>query len=278
VRWRGLRLWPRAGAVGERHAWLAPQQAPEPQPAAGPAKAPVAVCLHLYYLSLWPMLWRQLQHIPQPWDLYLSVPAFAASAQLARIAQDHPRTTFWPLPNRGRDVAPLLRWLQDGAFDGHDLVCKLHGKHSPHRADGAAWRDSLLDGLLGSTERVAAIVERFRQDPQLGLLAPAGALQRPTAAPGWAKNARGVAQLARRLGLDEIPADTLFAAGTMFWFRPQALQRLRCLGSDPALFPPEMHQTDGTPAHALERLMGACAQADGFTVAAWPPPALTGPG
>lgn len=273
ARWQGLRLWPA-------------------RPGGADAPAPVAVCLHLYYLELWPTLWQQLRLIPPPWDLYLSVPVFAASPQLARIAQDHPRTVFRPLPNRGRDVAPLLQWLQDGAFDGHALVCKLHGKHSPHRADGAAWRDSLLDGLLGSTDRIEAIVQRFQQAPRLGLLAPNSALQRPTEAPGWAKNARGVAALAQRLGLGDaaqagagvrssaagIPTDTLFAAGTMFWFRPQALQRLRRLGNAPHLFPPEMHQTDGTPAHALERLMGACARADGYAVAGWPLGVLPGQG
>jgi lipopolysaccharide biosynthesis protein len=52
----------------------------------------------------------------------------------------------------------------------------------------------------------------------------------------------------------------------MFWHRPAALAGLRLLELHEDSFPLEMGQTDGTPAHALERVICAFVEQAGFTV------------
>lgn len=51
----------------------------------------------------------------------------------------------------------------------------------------------------------------------------------------------------------------------MFWFKPVALAKLlACRSVQDDLFEIEATQTDGTLAHALERLMGAAALSAGY--------------
>ena len=252
--WAGLALYGDATAPEQVH-----------QPAAR-----VAVCLHLFYPELWADLYAQLRLIPEPWDLYLSVPAFAATPVWRDIQRDHPRVRFMRVANRGRDVAPFLSWLRSGALDGYDAVCKLHGKRSPHMQGGDAWRDELLLNLIGSPADVGRIVACFRADPGLGMVGPSSSERTLCKDFGWAKNKARVKFLSYRLGLPPPDADYRFFAGTMFWFRPAAFSGL--IASELRLrdFPIEMSQTDGTAAHALERLLPAVALASNHRVMAWP--------
>lgn len=238
-----------------------------------PSGPRVAVCLHLFYPELWPVLSAQLRHIPEPWDLFVSVPSFAATPAWQSILHDFPRVRLMPVPNRGRDVAPWLAWLRSGALDGYDAVCKLHGKRSPHMQGGDAWRDQLLQALLGSSENVHTILAQMRRDPALVMLGPATSHQKVVLANGWARNRVLTGRLARQLGLEAISARTSFFAGTMFWFKPVAFNLLRFSRLQTQDFPIEMGQTDGTLAHALERLLAPMAMASGGSTCAWPGPA-----
>jgi rhamnosyltransferase len=169
-------------------------------------------------------------------------------------------------------VAPWLAWLRAGVFDRYGAVCKLHGKRSPHMAGGDAWRDELLQALLGSTAQTAGIVAQFQAQPRLGLLGPAAGYLPVAQANGWAKNRLRVQRLARQLHAPLVGTEPRFFAGTMFWFRASALAPLRHSTLQLDDFPLEMGQTEGTVAHALERLVPSIVQAAGHLVLAWPQP------
>jgi len=231
-----------------------------------PGNARIAVCLHLFYPDLWPTLRAALDAIPEPWDLYVSVPAFACTSTLARIAEERPSVRFMPCANRGRDVLPFLNWLDLGVFDRYDAVCKLHSKRSPHMRDGARWLAQLLESLLGEPKAVAGIIERFRSTPDLGLVGPRAWIIGSGHPSHRGYNSRALESIMRRAPLPKTALDSPFFAGTMFWFRPTALAGLRALGLKEGDFPLEMGQMDGTPAHALERLICPLVERAGYTV------------
>lgn len=243
--------------------WQGLPLAPHPAPASR-----VAVCLHLFYPEVWPQLHAALAVLPEPFDLFITLPDYALTPALADIVAAHPRTTLLPRPNRGRDVLPWLWALRTGMFDGYRAVLKLHSKRSPHHQDGAAWRDSLLRGLLPGPAAVRTLLAQFEADPQLGLVGPAAHCIQPGQPQHAGSNGGSIRQVAERAGL---PAGTAqarpFFAGTMFWFRPQALAGLRAAPLSAQDFQPEMAQTDGTTAHALERLVWPLAEQAGYRVA-----------
>ena len=226
--------------------------------------ARLAVVLHLYYPEVWPEVRAALCQLPEAWDLYITVPDFASISLLAGIAADVPGVRFVPGPNRGRDVLPWLRLLDTGVLDGYEWVCKLHTKRSPHMVGGEAWRQKLFSGLLGSPGQASPVLEQLRARPRSGVAAPAHAVV-ASDDPRWAGSSLpAVRRVRRQLGLPAEGRRDAFPAGTMFWFRPEALAGLKPLASEQACFEPEMRQTDGTTAHAVERLIVTIALRKGF--------------
>jgi lipopolysaccharide biosynthesis protein len=156
-------------------------------------------------------------------------------------------------PNRGRDIAPKLITFRD-VYDSHPIVLHLHTKKSPHDSFLRLWRYLVYETLLGSPRVVSGILSAFAQEPRLGIVAAEhffpsrGGIQ-------WGDNFAAAAQLAGRMGVSLDPRAPLdFPAGSMFWARSAALAPLLALDLSPEDFPPEEGQTDGTLAHAVERL------------------------
>ena len=58
----------------------------------------------------------------------------------------------------------------------------------------------------------------------------------------------------------------VFAAGSIYWIKPDVLARLAALPFRAGDFETEMGQVDGTTAHALERGIGAFVQAAGLQI------------
>ena len=142
-------------------------------------------------------------------------------------------------------------------------MLKLHTKKSPHLVNGAEWRKEMVRSLVRSG---SIAMSEFRRDSMLGLLGPDGHLLRLNSY--MSSNAGKVQQLASDLGFqDAVTDDTLFVSGSMFWVRLEAIKPLlesRLHASD---FERESGQLDGTLAHAIERLFGACVEASGYRIA-----------
>jgi lipopolysaccharide biosynthesis protein len=166
--------------------------------------------------------------------------------------------------NRGRDILPFLAVAARLRDEGHSILLKLHTKRSPHRADGEAWRQHLIRGVLPKG-RCSEVAGRFRQQPELGMLVPAGHL-RPLN-DHLAGNGQVLDYARRRIGMEAISMDeTRFVAGSMFWMRLDALSPLLDAGFMAGEFEQECGQLDGTLAHAIERLFLPVAQAQGWKI------------
>lgn len=222
---------------------------------------PIVVFLHIHYDDTWPALCARLKEtIRLPFRVVVTG---AAASRIAPPQSNHLiEWTVLGTANRGRDVLPFLQALrQTGNFD---VGLKLHGKRSVHRLDGDAWGSMLHDALLPSSDQVAALIARFEDDPRIGLVGASSSFC--SIALHIGRNHSALERVAGRLGHSSIGLrkhTPFFCAGTMFWFRRDAFS---ALSTDDLtdLFEPEAGQTDGTAAHAFERLFQALCEDAGF--------------
>src|SRR5581483_11292216 len=98
-----------------------------------------------------------------------------------------------------------------------------------------------------------------------GILAPAGHVVKSSHY--WGQNATRVLHLSKCIGYDGDPRPFWFAAGSMFWVRGESLRPLLNLELKPTDFEEERGQTDGTLAHAIERLFPIAAKLQGLRLA-----------
>ncbi|MFA5321617.1 MAG: rhamnan synthesis F family protein, partial [Smithella sp.] len=225
----------------------------------------IAVILHAYYPHLAPEFRRYLDNICHPFDLFVSTDTELKANLLRRVfaGVNAGSVEVRVVPNRGRDIAPKLITFRD-AYDSHAFVLHLHTKISNHNAFLAGWRGFVLNCLLGSPDIVESVLEAFVRMPQLGIVAPRNfpAIRFHMI---WDVNFLPARALAARMGITITPDSPLdFPAGSMFWARSAALRPLLDLDLSFDDFSEEMGQTDGTLAHAVERLYFYVCEKAGF--------------
>lgn len=237
-------------------------------PVAEPAS--VAVVLHCHFPELLDELLAGLRSIDEPFDLYVTNSSGTSiSAQQLRAAGAR-HVEVLSVENHGRDIWPLVQLVNAGILDPYPVVLKVHTKKSAWReahetldGDGAAWRESLVDALLGSAENVGAILGAMRADPEIAVVTADGSIAGPE---HWGGDLGLVRGIYRRLGMP-LEADALrFPAGSMYWIRGFVLQGLRAFRFERDDFEPEAGQIDGTCAHAIERMVGLLSEEAGMRV------------
>lgn len=235
----------------------------------------IAIIVHLYYFEVWPEIEKYLEQIEEPFDLYITVPEEFQCGIVNEIRRSYPGVVMRTVVNRGRDIAPFLAMLAEIEPLGYDAVCKIHSKKSTHLEDGkgwrpgngAEWRTEILEELIGTRCNVRNIVNEFRSNLRLGVVGPQRNLMNFTDAIG--ANERNIIVLQEKMQI-KATRDFSFFAGSMFWFRPQALKLLLALDLTTQDFPEEAGQIDGTLAHALERMINICAQHSGYEIDSTP--------
>jgi GT2 family glycosyltransferase len=242
----------------------------------GPLRAPtdlakrfrIGVAAHVFYPEMAAEMAAAIARIPAPVALLLSTDTEDKAAILRRTFESlekRAEITVTVVPNRGRDVAPMLI-AHAGAILDCDLVLHIHSKRSPYGSHMAGWFDHCLAHLLHSPLYVDMILRAFDEDAALGVIHPPAF---PANFPHmtWSGMQPDAARMLTRIGLDDalleaFPLD--FPAGTMMWFRPAALKQFFEAAWDWDNFPDEDGQTDGTTAHVFERLIFYVAAANGF--------------
>jgi rhamnosyltransferase len=220
----------------------------------------VALVAHVFYPDILEEILACFSHLPDGSALLVTTPPEAAEA-VSRALAGCPKARILAAANRGRDIAPFLGLLDDGALDGFDVVLKLHTKRSPHLRDGEIRRRLLFTRLAGSRRRVARVLDAFA-DPSTGIVGWRAAWR---ASPlFWMRNRARVEALAARMGMP-VAAAPAFFEGSMFWARPRALARLRAARLRLEEFEPEAGQVDGALHHGVERVFVPAILAAGFT-------------
>ncbi len=213
--------------------------------------AKVAVILHLYYESCWDEIDYYLSNIAEPLDLYVSLGEHVSKATEDKLLLKFPNAVIYKLPNIGRDIAPFIHIFKSIDVNRYEAICKIHSKKSKHRVDGALWRNYLLGRLLGSSRKVQLIRENIN-DSDVGMISPY--FHRLCSKNYINDNQELLSKLIEMHGESYGSVSFDFVGGSMFWFKPQALEPL--LFMDIGSFELENNQLDGTLAHAVERYLG----------------------
>lgn len=232
--------------------------------------SPPAVVVHLHYDELVDELLHWLDsRFDDSIVAYFTLTDSIRPASVKRIERFRGVRTVRHVENRGRDVLPFLLTLPDLLADQVEIAVKVHSKRSPQLQTGDVWRRSLLDHLAPSPQASVALDSYLHEHPDIGVAIPRTFTQ------PLSLHLRDNREFAIRAGawlnldafeLHDRPRaaeqTTPFPRGNMFWFRPQALAQLADVPAD--WFEPEAGQTDGTWAHALERLPAFVARRAGF--------------
>jgi glycosyltransferase involved in cell wall biosynthesis len=228
----------------------------------------VALHGHFYYADLAADLVHKLSANRLPCDLLLTTDDERKADVLGKAARSYVRgkVLIRVVPNRGRDVGPLLTALADEVLRDYDVIGHVHGKRSVGVDGGTlgeSWREFMWQHLIGDGHPMMdVILSRFEREDTLGIVFP----EDPHLA-DWDENGEIAADLAARMGLEPLPPFFDFPIGTMFWARTDALRPLLALGLDWTDYPAEPVPNDGTILHAIERLLPFAARHAGYRYA-----------
>ena len=231
-----------------------------------PESQRVALHIHVHYPELLhEIITRLSRNIVRP-DLFISITDEKIRESVIDGVKNYRGKVvdIQLVPNRGRDIGPLLttfgqRFIKDYEFVGH-----IHTKKSVDVTDssvGKSWYRFLLENLLGGdvvTGMADSILATLESDPALGMVFP----DDPNIL-GWGGNQAFATPLADKLGL-KLPEHFIFPVGTMFWARTRALAPLVDLTLHWESYPEEPLPYDGTTLHAIERLISLVSSLNNF--------------
>ena len=221
----------------------------------------IAVHLHLYYTEMLNEFASYLNNIPVQFDLYVSVPKTSdvehIKAELKGLLPKVGSVVVEPVPNRGRDIAPLI--AQFGSrLANYEIIAHIHTKKSPHSSNLAEWRQDILSKLMGapgnSGGHVAHIIGLLQTTAKVVFPEGQGFIK---SRGGWDANyelAKQVLKKYTKISIEDFPS-VAFPEGAMFWARTECLKDFLGLPLSYNDFPSEPIAADGTLAHALERLI-----------------------
>jgi lipopolysaccharide biosynthesis protein len=222
-----------------------------------PGNDTVALHLHVFYPDLLPKIMAHLSCNRSRPDLLISVISEDVRNEVAGHLKDYEGkvAAIEVVPNRGRDIGPLLTEFGPRVLSDYEYVGHIHTKKTADVKNvdmSKMWFEFLLVNLLGgkSADMADAILAALRADLSLGMVFPDDPHTQ-----GWNANKGFAEPLAARMGLGELPRHFNFPVGTMFWARTSALAPLIDLNLEWHDYPPEPLPYDGSLLHAIERLL-----------------------
>ncbi len=234
--------------------------------AKGEPEPSIAIHLHLFYVDLLPEFVSYFSNMPYSFDLYISCQEDANVAEIKSELKELKKAKtidIRPLPNRGRDLAPLYVKFANEILN-HEYFLHIHSKKSLYSGqEKGGWRQFSLELLLGSEDKIKGIIDLFKNG-NAGIVYPDIQEEVPTIAYSWLANEGLGRQLFAEYNLGDMPSVFNYPAGSFFWARTDALRPLLEHGYTYEDFPREAGQTDGTLAHALERILPFVSRKQGY--------------
>ena len=236
----------------------------------------ILVHLHVFYHDQLPWFLDRLRSLDGfDWDLVVTC-CEADAALVSAVKAFKPDARLLTVENVGYDVWPFLKMLSLVDVSPYDILFKLHTKNVTSRNTvrlygshlrKEAWRNTLVDALLGSPDWVRNVVSVFREQPDAGMVCSGklyGTLNFP-------EDGDMLTEELSALGLHT--DERRFCVGNMFAIRPRLLAPLGKREFRADQFPADSRSgSGGTLAHLYERVLSLLAPSQGYRVVAMDPP------
>ncbi len=228
------------------------------------------IVLHIYYNDLTGWLLGKLANINGcDWDLIVTW-SHEDEATRKLVLDFKPDARFILVENVGYDVWPFVSVVNNVDMSWYDFVIKIHTKRDTGQKQtringlhlkGTAWRDLLVDSLLGSPEAFRELADTFAKHPDAGFVCSRKLYVKLK----FKEDMALLDEELEKLGLET--EERRFCAGTMFAIRPALLDVVKKRGLTPGDFPSQSKSgSAGTLAHVYERVFSLLAPAQGYKV------------
>jgi lipopolysaccharide biosynthesis protein len=226
----------------------------------------VTIVAHLYYLDSAQEILREIHRFK--YESGLSTQVLITTTHGLKnpvsdlITDSNLGAKVFAFENRGRDVFPFVKLAQEKFLFNSALVLKIHTKSPRELPTGAVFDHSLALRLLNpeignKLFDLAATKEFLSTEKNFCLNTDyLGA------------NLNQIKSLANDVGIENLPSDFAFPAGTIFWATSSIVEKISQLNLSVDQFATEPSPADGTMAHAVERLIGVIASDVGANVVA----------
>jgi len=236
----------------------------------------IAVVAHIFYVDVLHEFVDLAANIPCDFDFYVST----SSPQHKRRIEERLKSfnsggrieVRVVEQNRGRDMSSLFITFRDVMLSGeYAWALRLHTKRTPQMPwqVGQSFKRHLIENLVPSKRFVASLFDLLEQPEyrNVGMVVPPVVhIGFGTLGHSWYSNRKPLEKLAKEMKIDvPLDRDTPVAAyGTMYWFRPKALELMFRYDWKWEDYNVEPNHIDGGLAHVQERLLCYCAQQQGF--------------
>ncbi|MEI6696154.1 MAG: rhamnan synthesis F family protein [Bacteroidota bacterium] len=232
----------------------------------------VAIHFHVFYIDIFEIYISFLIDNSINFDLFITTDTEVKKNQIIELfeikSKSHLLKEILVFENRGRDVLP---WLQIAdKLNTYDLVAHFHTKKTITADEwiGASWMKEIVDSLL---HPMSDIIQLFEDEKKLGIVIPDIPVfyKKIYGVDMWNKTKILFNELwirmncNKKINLKEI-STPIMPYGTMFWYRPAALNPLFNLKLSQVDFPLEPLSNDGSIAHAIESILVYVAWDQGY--------------
>ena len=219
-----------------------------------------AIIIHAFFQDIFELILEEISCIKDRFDIYISLNFNFNSDYIKTLTNRFSNATLFIFDNRGRDILPFLNIFNKIYPMKYKTILKLHTKKSLHNSNGIEWGKYLREHLIGNT---LEILNLFQTDLNMGIVVAKG--NALTVNSSLKSNEKYYTLLSHLL---DIPFNDScnFPAGSIFWFRTQALSQLAQGKINSNCFRLEKGLLDGAMEHAAERLFGALCSYNQFKI------------
>lgn len=237
----------------------------------------IAVCIHLYHIDMLPEIQSYLSNLQVKYDLFFSLVRKYPISFLNNLKRMSDNVTITIVENKGMDIGGFLNSYKL-IDESYDLILKIHTKKSLgsdkspslHRqrhgvdsalSSGKIWFNDLMQGVLGSKEKVNLILKEFENNKNCGMIG-----NRITNK--FHKNLSQMNEVFKILNTDNNFPTSMFIGGTIFWVRNSIFKKYLTnenidiiLSKSPLEYVPEPSIN-----HAMERIFGCLVYKENYNI------------